>query len=232
MALNAGKIPAGGKQFAKQEEIEIGNYPARLVQILDMGSRPKEEWDEVTSTYKPTGKILPHISLSYELCTEMMKDEEGNDIEGKPRWISEEHPLYALQSDKATTTKRYNVFDPKHVEGGDWVLQAGKPCTVTVTHTKKGKAKIGGVTPPMKGMVIPELANPVKIFDLDNPDMEIFGSLPQWIQDKIKSNVNFVGSPLDVALNGGNARAPAKPAPKQAPVEVVDENAPEEDEPW
>lgn len=234
MALNANNVPQGGKPFAKQEEIEIGNYPARLVQILDMGQRPVEKWDEVTKSYKPTGPVMPHIMLSYELGTEFMKDEEGNDIEGKPRWISEEWPLYNLKSDKATTTKRYSVFDPKHVDAGDWVKQAAKPCTITIVHTNKGKAKIGGVTPPMKGMVTPELANPVKIFDLDNPDMEIFGSLPQWVQDKIKGNVNFVGSPLDVALNGGNAAPKAKAQPAPAPKEPEPAGAAEEDgdEPW
>lgn len=233
MALNAGNIPAGGN-YTKQAELDIGNYPARLVQILDMGSRPKEEWDEASKSYKPTGKVLPHIMLSYELGTEFMKDAEGNDVEDKPRWISEEMPLYALNSDKATSTKRYNIFDPRHVDGGDWVLQAGKACTLTIVHTVKGKAKIGGVTPPMKGMLVPDLKNPVKIFDLDAPDMEIFGSLPQWVQDKIKANINFVGSKLDVALGGQAApkeQPPvAKQAPQPAPAAVNNDN--EEDEPW
>jgi len=235
MALNAKNVKGGngGGNRVQQAEIEIGNYPARLVQIIDMGVRPVDKWDEVTKTYKPTGPIMPHIMLSYELGTEFMKDEEGNDVEGKPRWISEEWPLYNLKSDKATTTKRYNVFDAKHVDGGDWVKQAGKACTVTIIHTNKGKAKIGGVTPPMKGMVIPELANPIKIFDTDEPDMEIFGSLPEWVQLKIKSNVNFVGSPLDFALNGGKVAAPNKGVAKAAPVpEPAVEEVDGEEDPW
>lgn len=232
MALNAGNVKQnGGGNRVQQAEVDIGNYPARLVQILDMGSRPVEKWDEVSKSYKPTGPVMPHIMLSYELGTEFMKDEQGNDVDGKPRWISEEWPLYNLKSDKATTTKRYNVFDPKQVDRGDWVKQAGKACTLTIIHTNKGKAKIGGVTPPMKGMVIPELQNPIKIFDLDQPDMEIFGSLPQWVQDKIKGNVNFVGSPLDVLLNGGNAKAPEKPQPKPQP-EPEPEAGNEGDDPW
>ena len=32
--------------------------------------------------------------------------------------------------------------------------------------------------------------------------MEIFGSLPDWIQDKIKSNLEFNGSALQRALGG------------------------------
>lgn len=229
MALNANNVPQGGKQFAKQEEIEIGNYPSRLVQILDMGSRPKELWNEATNAYEPTGPILPHIMLSYELGTEFMKDEEGNDIENKPRWISEEMPLYNLQSDKATSTKRYLTFDPRKVDGGDWTKQIAKPVTLTIVQNKKGKSKIGGVTPPMKGMMTPELVNPPKIFDLDEPDMEIFSSLPQWVQDKIKSNVTYVGSPLQIALEGG--KPAQKPAAKPAPVEPAQEEE-DNDEPW
>lgn len=237
MALNASKIPQGGnnnKNRVPQDEIDIGNYPSRLVQILDMGRRPKEEWDEASKSYKPTGPILPHIMLSYELTTEFMKDEDGNDIEDKPRWISEEWPLYNLASEKATTTKRYKAFDPKEADGGDWALQVAKPCTVTIVHTQRGKAKIGGVTPPMKGFNVPELKNPPKIFDLDEPDMEIFGSLPQWVQDKIKSNIDFVGSPLEAALEG---KAPAAPAPKAKPAKAKPAPQPEpevedEEEPW
>lgn len=237
MAINAGNVPqnGGGGKRVQQAEIEIGNYPARLVQVLDMGPRPVDKWDEATNSYKPTGPVMTHIMLTYELGTEFMKDEDGNDVEGKPRWVSEEWPLYALKSDKATTTKRYTVFDPKHVDGGDWAKQVGKAVTITIVHNKKGKAKIGGVTPPMKGMMTPELVNPPKVFDLDAPDMEIFGSLPEWVQDKIKSNVKFIGSPLDLALNGGNA-APApkkeepKPAPAPAQAPVVEEEG--DDEPW
>lgn len=236
MALNANKVPQGNAQNrVQQDEIDVGNYPSRLVQVLDMGRRPKEEWDESTHSYKPSGPILPHIMLTYELTTEFMKDADGNDVEDKPRWLSEEWPLYNLNSEKATTTKRYLAFDPRKQDEGDWVKQVAKPCTLTVVHTNKGRAKIGGVTPPMKGFNVPELKNPPKIFDLDAPDMEIFGSLPQWVQDKIKANVDFIGSPLEAALNGAPAKKPepakpakaAKPAPQPEPEDVEGD-----DEPW
>ena len=69
----------------------------------------------------------------------------------------------------------------------------------------------------------PELKNPAKVFDLDNPDMVVFGSLPQWLQDKIKGNLNFNGSKLQAALGG------EKQPEKAAPPPVEDEQ--EEDGP-
>lgn len=238
MALNASKLPQGNKNQnrVQQDEIDIGNFPSRLVQVLDIGRHAKDEWDETTKSYKPSGPILPHIMLTYELTTEFMKDESGEDIEDKPRWISETWPFYNLNNDKATTTKRYVAFDPKKVDDGDWAKQVGKPCTLTIVHTAKGRAKIGGVTPPMKGFDVPELKNPPKLFDLDEPDMEIFGSLPQWVQDKIKSNVDFIGSPLEAALTGGKVEE-EKPAPKKAKVKPqpepdIEDEEEGDDEPW
>ena len=48
----------------------------------------------------------------------------------------------------------------------------------------------------------PALVNPTKVFDIDEPDMEVFNSLPEWIQEKMKNNLNFSGSPLEAALGG------------------------------
>lgn len=52
---------------------------------------------EVDTDRPPVGYIM----LTYELCTEFMKDEQGNDIEDKPRWLSESIPLLPLDSELA-----------------------------------------------------------------------------------------------------------------------------------
>ena len=68
------------------------------------------------------------------------------DIEDKPRWLSESIPLLPLDSELATSTKRYLAFDRPKKYGGDWTGLLGHPCTLTVAHTKKGRAKVGSVT--------------------------------------------------------------------------------------
>ncbi|QDP53352.1 MAG: hypothetical protein Unbinned6805contig1000_14 [Prokaryotic dsDNA virus sp.] len=215
MGLNASKVkaPTVNKDY---QRIEVGNYLARLVQVIDLGLQPQRP-------YKGQEKPPAHeIMLTYELGTEFMKDEEGNDIEDKPRWISETIPFLSLKAELAKSTKRINALDPKLEFGGDFAEMTGLPCTVTVTHNphktepEKVYVNVGNVTPPMKGIPIPELVNPAKVFDLSEPDLEILGSLPEWVQDKIKSNLEFNGSTLYGMLNGD--------APKEAePVAETEE---------
>ena len=110
MALHAGKVKqagGNGKKFAPQEEVEVGNYPSRLAQVIDLGRHYRDKWVDgqgyVVDTDKPA---VGHIMLTYELTTEYMKDEQGNDIEDKPRWLSETLPLYSLDNDKANSNPR------------------------------------------------------------------------------------------------------------------------------
>ena len=43
MALNLNK-PGGNKNFVAQANIEAGVYPARLVQIIDLGLQPQKAY--------------------------------------------------------------------------------------------------------------------------------------------------------------------------------------------
>ena len=200
MGLNASKVESTAR--SNVEPIDIGNYLARLVQVIDLGLQEQRPY--AGQEKPPTHEVM----LTYELGTEFMKDEEGNDIEDKPRWISESIPLHNLSQDLAKSTKRIKAMDAKLEFGGDLVQMLGMPCTVTITHNpnKKDPGKvyvnIGNVTPPMKGIPVPELVNPAKVFDLSEPDLEILGSLPDWVQDKVKGNLEFNGSVLDGMLNG------------------------------
>jgi hypothetical protein len=48
----------------------------------------------------------------------------------------------------------------------------------------------------MKGFDVPELVNEAKVFTLDDPDMSVFNTLPDFLKAKIISNLNFQGSSL------------------------------------
>ena len=61
-----------------------------------------------------------------------------------------------------------------------------------------------------------------KVFVLDDPDMEVFNSLPDWLQDKIKSNLEYAGSELQEALEGADDE-PA-PKPKKAKADTDDDS--------
>lgn len=218
MGLNASKVSsgAGGKQFTPQANIEPGVYPARLVQLIDLGLQAQRAFQ---------GKDKPpaqEFMLTYELVDEFMKDEKGEPIEDKPRWISETLPFHSLEADKAKSTLRYFAFDTNKEFNGDWTKVIGAPCNVTVVNNASGDKvydNVAGVSAmrPRDAARCPELKNPIKVFDLDTPDMEVFNKLPKWVQDKIKGNLNFNGSPLQAKLGEKPKDAPKKEAESQTP---------------
>lgn len=216
MALNASKAPSGSGG-PKADPIDIGNYLGRVVQVLDMGLQAQRPYQ---GKEKPPAREL---MLTYELGAEFLKDEDGNDRPDKPRWISEDFPLRNLTQELAKSTKRAAALDPKGELVGDFALMTNLPCTVTVTQNPNKKDptvvynNVGNVTPAMKGIPIPELVNPPKVFDLDEPSLEVFGSLPEWLQKKIKGNLEYNGSLLQRKLEGGEAAAPEQEAPAEEP---------------
>jgi hypothetical protein len=216
MGLNASKM--GNKGNSKpQEPIEPDVYAARVVQVIDLGLQAQKPYQGKEKT--PTNEIY----LTYELTTEFMKDEDGEDIEDKPRWISESLPFYGLFADKAKSTKRYEAFDPTNEFGGDFAQCVNVPVNVTIVNNVVGDKVYNNIAnvaamSAKKAATVAKLKNPTKVFDLDNPDMEVFNSLPEWLRDKIKGNLNFQGSPLQAKLgNAGKAQpGPARAVEKQA----------------
>lgn len=197
MALNLNTIPgANTKKYAKQLNIDPGTYPGRVVQIIDLGLQPQRPYQ---GQDKPPAQEL---MVTYELVDEFMKDEEGNDILDKPRWISETYPLRNLDQEKARSTHRYEAFDPDHSKfEGDFTKVLTLPCNVTIVNNVNGEKvydNVANVTAmrPRDAMQCPELKNPAVVFDTENPDVDVFKKFPKWIQEKITSNLNFQGSKL------------------------------------
>ena len=223
MSLNLNNIPGGGgKKFTPQANIAPGTYPARVVQLIHLGLQAQRPFKGVD---KPPAQEL---MVTYELVDEFMKDEVGKDIEDKPRWISETFPLHSLDNEKARSTARYHVFDPTgDVLKGDITQIITLPCNVTIVNNASGDKvydNVGNLSAmrPRDAMQCPELKNPTKVFLCENPDIEVFKSLPKWIQEKITSNLNFKGSKLE-ALIGNAPKEVAKPAEKKVE-EIVSNN--------
>ena len=216
MTLNANALPktGGGKKF---DPVDAGNYPARVAGILDLGLQPQRPYK---GQEKPPRN---EIMFTYELVGEFLKDEDGNDMEDKPRWLSETMGFFPLTADMAKSTKRYNALDPKGEGKGDFTKLVRTPCTVTVVHNKAMNgniyANVSAVTPPMKGMTLPDLKNPPRVLDRSNPDMEVWEALPEWIQNKIKEGLDFKGTKLYEVLSG-------KPAVEEDKKEETDDGSP------
>jgi len=226
MALNIKKVPNNNKARVEQKNIEPGTYPGRLVQIIDLGLQAQRPYQ---------GKDKPpaqEVMLTYELVDEFMKDEKGNDIPDKPRWVSETLPFYGLHADKAKSTQRYLALDPKQEFEGDFSRTIGTPVNVTIVNNVVGEKVYDNVATistmrPRDAASCPELVNTPKVFDADAPDMEVFNSLPEWIQTKIKGNLKYEGSALQKLVgSGGKREAPKAEEPPNQNEAPQDDNNP------
>lgn len=233
MALNSNKIKGGNANAERIEQplIEPGMYPGRIVQVIDLGLQAQRPYQ---GQEKPPAN---EIMLTYELVDTFCVDKDGNEDEEKPRWISENIPLYNIKQDKAKSTQRYLAVDPENINDGDFSKIVDVPINVAVVHNKKGDktyVNVGGIS-SMRGRdaaKCAELKNPAKVFDLDEPDMEIFNSLPDWIKEKVKQNLNFQGSPLQQALGGKPAPAKKEKAPEPDDVVEDDDAVNDNAAPW
>jgi hypothetical protein len=195
MTLKASEVPTGGK---KQDPLDPGSYPSRLVMVIDLGLQP-QVYDNKPKD--PRNEIM----TTYELSDEFMKDDEGNEIKDKPRWQSETFVLYSLNTDKAKSTERYLALDPALKYDGDWSQLLGTPANLTVVNNPgkgKNKGKVFNNIASVSAMrakdaeKLPPLVNDKRFFTLDEPDVELFLTLPQFVQDKIKGGLEFKGSKL------------------------------------
>jgi hypothetical protein len=230
LALNAKSATGGAPKFSPP--MEAGTYPARLVAVLDCGLQPQ-------SSHKyPDKKPGYEIMTTWEFVDEFLQDENGEPMPDKPRWVSESFVLYNLDSDKAISTKRYLALDPHQLADGDWVKLLNSPAMVTVTQSAPGKGgriyeNIAAVAAMREkdAAKCPPLLNKPRSFDLAEPDLETFLSLPRYVQDKIKSNLEFAGSPLAKMLEEMGSGEPPKKDEAQ-PKPVAKAAVSEEDRPY
>ena len=229
--LNSSKLPSTSK-FKAPPALDSGSYPARLVQILLMGvqkNRPYKGEEKAPSLL---------IRLTYELLDEFMENEDGTPNPEKPRWVSESLPFFSLKADLAKSTKRYYALDADSQHDGDWAQLLSSPCMVTLVQTEsKGKIynNVAAVSAmrPKEATKAPPLVNEGQIFDFYSPDMGVFSSLPDWLQEEAKGAVDFEGSPLEALLAGSGTQTKEKTkAPVKPLVEPVKTGADEGDGDW
>lgn len=214
MALNAAK--ATSTSGPKAEPLEPDNYMARIALVVDLGVQNQRPYK---GQEKPPAQEL---LITYELVSEFMKDEDGNDDPERPRWISERFPLFNLNAERAKSTKRYLALDPKLAHEGDFSQLAGAACLVTVVNNERdGRVynNVGNVSPPLKGVDIPANVNEPVVFDFDSPDPDAWERIPEWIQNIVKEALNYPGSRVQSMVEGTEVE-------EESPAAVADDDIP------
>ncbi len=170
-----------------------GSMLARLVGLIDLGHQPGYIWkgEAMDSKYK--------VVFTYELVGSFMED-------GRPHWVSEDVNVSDFVGDGLTSKmmKRVMALDPSGVlsdNGKNLKELIGLPCMVTITYNDKGYPKIDAVVSAPVGFPVAELVNDTIIFNMDNPNMDIYNKLPEFTQKKIKSALDLEDTPLYAKLN-------------------------------
>lgn len=173
-----------------RELIPAGNYMARCYQMLQIGT--------VEELYLGEKKMLHKVRIGWELPTELkvFKEEKGE----QPLVISQEYTL--SMHEKATLRKmlaswRGKDFTEKEAECFDITALIGAPCMLNIIHkpSKKDPSRsyeqIGSISPMPKGVKCPDAINPPQCLQFDNFDLSLFDRLPEFIQTKVKSSVEY-----------------------------------------
>lgn len=163
------------------EPISEGVHTAVCINIIDLG-------EQYSPFYKNNSR---KVMITWETPDETIT----RDGEEKPMIISKEYTLSL--SDKASLRKdlaawRGRDFTDQELAGFDLKNVLGKACQIQIMHNEKGYAKIASIMSLPKGMPSMQPAAETIYFDLSDPDfLSKMGTLPMWIQDKIKESKTY-----------------------------------------
>lgn len=169
--------------------VPTGMHLARCYRIIDLGTQE--------STYMGAVKKLHKVMLSFEVHSEDGQGKPTKTSGGDPMTVSKNFTVTlqdksTLRKDLQTwrgrdfTTEELNGFELKNVLG-HWAM-------ISVVETENNGqtytniANINPVPAAMKKSGLPEGHNEPKIFDINDPDMDLFESFSENLQNKIKKS--------------------------------------------
>ena len=167
-----------------------GMHLARCYRIVDLGTQKSE--------YMGTVKHLSKVMLQFEVHSE---DEAGNPLmtpRGEPMTISKNYTVSLSEMStlrKDLTTWRGRDFTADELRGFELakVLDQWAMISVTKSVGSNGKeytniANINPVPSNIKKAGLPEPHNKPQLFSIDEPDMEMFDTFSDSLQNKISSS--------------------------------------------
>jgi hypothetical protein len=175
------------KQKKEFEPVPKGSHVARVYQIIHIGT--------VESTYEGVSSLKNKVRIGFEFPTvkRVFNEEKGE----QPCAIAREFTLSV--GDKASLKPFAEALMNKTLTGNDRMNfdveeLLGRACIVSVVHNQVGDkvyANIAGCTPLMEGMTVPKAINPPFVFGYHPFDIEAFDKLPEFLQTKIKSSLEY-----------------------------------------
>lgn len=178
------KETGGGGSFTP---VPPGMHLARCYRIIDLGTQ--------SSVYLGKSKNLHKVMLQFEVHGE---DEAGAAIlteKGEPMSISKNFTMSLGEMAtlrKDLQTWRGREFTSSELEGFELFAVLGVWAMISVIKSAGADGKdytniaaIMSVPPIIKKAGFPAGHNPLMVFDIDKPDMDLFESLSKGLQEKI-----------------------------------------------
>lgn len=160
----------GGADFEITPE---GQYIGRCFKMIDMGTQ--------TTTGQFGVKDQHKVMVSWELL-DGPKMQDGRPFSVSQRYTVSLHEKSKLRADLESWRGR--KFSVVELEGFDLGTVLGAYCMIQVVHDETGKYANPQTIMAFKGEK-PKPINPNVVFDIDNPDMEIFNSFSDNMKLKI-----------------------------------------------
>lgn len=170
--------------------VPAGMHLARCYRIIDVGTQKSE--------FEGNVKFLHKIKLVWEVHG---NDEVGNPIvteKGEPMIVTKDYTL--SWAEKATLrldlqSWRGKPFSDEEQRRFDLKALLDKWCMVNVTHKAKKKgngvySNVTAVTPVPSALKasLPKGHNPCKVFQISEPDMELFDTFSDYLKKQIQES--------------------------------------------
>jgi len=181
-------VATGNSNSKDFVQVPPGIHLARLYRVIDLGTQKSE--------YKGVVKHLHKAMFQFEIHSE---DENGNPTktnEGKPLSLSKTYTLSTAEMSslrKDLESWRGKPFTPDEVKTFEIknVLGVWGMLSVVISQGQNGNnytniATIMPVLPTIKKAGLPEGVNELKIFDINEADMELFESFSDKLKEKIR----------------------------------------------
>ncbi|WP_155931504.1 hypothetical protein [Methylopila sp. 73B] len=186
MAIIAKQSGNGDFQLAPE-----GQFAAICHKVIDCGTQT------VDGQYGVQQKR--QVIIGFELHGEnQIGDGSGYMEDGRPHVVQQKFTLSLGEKSKLRPflqSWRGRPFTDDELEGFDISKLIAAPCMVTIQHVTsvKGKtfANITGITPKLKSIETPRLANQATLFEIDPWDQVIFESLSKGLQDYISKSEEY-----------------------------------------
>ena len=199
------------KAKPKVPPIEPGPYMAVCVGVIDLG----EQFSEMFKNFRN------EVQIVWEIPSETVEI----DGEQKPRQLSR---TFSVATSKKANLRAIlsswngKVYSDEEFGELDLFEQIGRPCFINVVLNDTGEyCNVDSVMPIPKGIPAPTSNTPPIRWDMEEWDDEVFKTLPEWAQEKIKKSTQYktLHTPTDEVDFKNKAAEPATSVAPSAPVQ-------------